>query len=75
MFALPILESPLTRDVFEEAAQLYRTARRSGITIRSGVDCVIATCAIRHGIPVLHYDRDFKSLAQVSPLTERQISL
>jgi predicted nucleic acid-binding protein len=75
MFALPILESPLTRDVFEEAAQLYRTARRSGITIRSGVDCVIATCAIRHGIPVLHYDRDFKHLAQVSPLTERQISL
>lgn len=25
MFALPVLESPLTRDVFEEAAQLYRT--------------------------------------------------
>lgn len=75
MFALPVLESPVTRDVFEEAAQLYRTARRSGITIRSGVDCVIAACAIRHGIPVLHYDRDFKLLAQVSPLTERQISL
>ena len=75
MFALPILESPLTRDVFEEAAQLYRTARRLGITIRSGVDCVIAVCAIRHGIPVLHHDRDFKLLAQVSPLTERRISL
>jgi predicted nucleic acid-binding protein len=75
MFALPVLESPLTRDVFEEAAQLYRTARRSGITIRSGVDCVIAACAIRHEIPVLHHDRDFRLLAQVSPLTEQQISL
>ena len=74
LFALPVVESPLTRDVFEEAAQLYRTARRSGITIRSGIDCVIAACAVRHGIPVLHYDRDFKFLAQVSPLTERQIS-
>ncbi|HEV2852577.1 MAG TPA: PIN domain-containing protein [Thermoanaerobaculia bacterium] len=58
-----------------EAAQLYRAARRSGITVRSGVDCVIAACAIRHGIPVLHYDRDFTLLAQVSSLKERRIAL
>jgi predicted nucleic acid-binding protein len=75
MFAFPIIESPLKSDVFEEAAQLYRTARRAGLTIRSGVDCLIATCAIRHGLPVLHDDRDFSFLAQVSPLEERRISL
>jgi predicted nucleic acid-binding protein len=75
MFALPILESPLTREVFEEALQLYRTARRSAVTVRSGVDCLIAACAIRHGIPVLHYDRDFTLLARVSSLKEQRISL
>jgi predicted nucleic acid-binding protein len=36
MFALPVVESPLRPEVFEEAAQLYRGARRSGLTIRSG---------------------------------------
>jgi predicted nucleic acid-binding protein len=73
MFALPILESPLPREIFEEAAQLYRAARRSGVTVRSGVDCLIASCAIRHGIPVLHHDRDFTLLAGVSSLQERAI--
>lgn len=75
MFALPIVESPLRSEVFEEAAQLYRSARRAGVTIRSGVDCLIATCAIRHGLPVLHHDRDFSLLSQVSPLKERKIPL
>ena len=75
MFALPVLESPVSRVVFEEAVQLYRVARRSGITVRSGTDCLIAACAIRHGIPVLHYDRDFTPLAQVSSLKEQRISI
>jgi len=75
MFAFPIVESPLRSEVFEEAAQLYRSARRAGVTVRSGVDCLIATCAIRHGLPVLHHDRDFSLLARVSPLEERGIAL
>ena len=53
--------------------QLYRRARRAGITVRSGVDCLIAACAIRHGLTVLHSDRDYPSLARVSALRERQI--
>lgn len=73
MFAFPVVESPLRSEVFEEAAQLYRSARRAGVTIRSGVDCLIAACAIRHGITVLHHDRDFSLLATVSPLAERRI--
>ena len=68
MLALPILESPLSIGVFVEAAQLYRTARRAGLTIRSGVDCLIAACALRHGATVLHHDRDFDALARVSAL-------
>lgn len=75
MLSFSIVESPLRSDVFEKAAQLYRSARRAGVTIRSGVDCLIATCAIRHGLPVLHHDRDFSFLAQVSALEERRVSL
>ena len=68
MLALPVLESPLTADVFVEAAQLSRSARRAGVTIRSGVDCLIAACALRHHATVLHRDRDYDALARVSPL-------
>lgn len=48
---------------FEIAATLYRTARRSGVTVRSMLDCVIAAVAVRLGIPILHNDRDFDALA------------
>jgi predicted nucleic acid-binding protein len=75
MFALPILESPVSPGVYEEAVQLYRSARRAGVTVRSSVDCLIAACAIRHGIPVLHRDRDFSLLARVSPLKEQGVKV
>ena len=73
MLALPCVESPLPQARFEEAAALYRAARRAGLTVRSGVDCLIAACAIRHGLTVLHADRDFPALARVSPLQERNV--
>ena len=73
MLALPIVESPLRREVFLEATELYRQARRSGRTVRSGVDCLIAACAIRNSLAVLHRDRDFDSLAEVSGLDARSI--
>lgn len=47
---------------------LYRTARRVGATVRSSVDCVIAACALRHDLVVLHDDRDFDAIARISPL-------
>lgn len=74
MFALPIVESPLGADVVREAVDLYRSARRTGITIRSSVDCFIAACAIRHDFEVLHVDRDYRALARVSPLRQRAIA-
>jgi predicted nucleic acid-binding protein len=73
MGALPVIESPLRAVVFDEAIRLYREARRAGLTIRSGVDCLIAACAIRNGLAVLHHDRDFDLLARVSPLQAREI--
>ena len=73
MFALPIVDSPLRVDVYAEAIDLYRTARRQGLTIRSGVDCLIAACALRHQLEVLHCDRDYHALAQVSALRARNV--
>jgi predicted nucleic acid-binding protein len=72
MHALPIVESPLRRDVVDLAVDLYRAARRGGFTVRSGVDCLIAACAIRNGLEVLHHDRDFDAIARVSPLRARR---
>jgi len=73
MLAMPIVESPMAIEVFMEAAELYRHARRSGLTIRSGVDCLIAACAIRNGLPVLHRDRDYDALVRISTLDASDI--
>ena len=73
MWSFPIVESPLGRGVVEEAVDLYRAARRGGITVRSSADCLIAACALRHGLTVVHVDRDFGLLAQVAPLEQRSL--
>jgi predicted nucleic acid-binding protein len=54
MRALPIVESPLRLAVVDDAVELYRRARRDRVTVRSSVDCLIAACAIRHDLTVLH---------------------
>ena len=72
MFALPIVEAPIGADLFVDAVDLYRSARRQGLTVRSSVDCLIATCALRHDLDVLHRDRDFPVLARVSRLRQRR---
>lgn len=51
-----------------DAATLSRRARRNGTPVRSALDCLIATVAIRTGTPVLARDRDFIHLAAVSDL-------
>jgi hypothetical protein len=52
----------------ESAAELFRTCRRAGETVRSPNDCLIAAIAIRHGVPVLHNDGDFDTIARHSAL-------
>ena len=51
-----------------EAASLYRTLRKKGITIRKPNDCLIATYAIKHDIALLHDDKDFDHIAAFSSL-------
>jgi predicted nucleic acid-binding protein len=73
MLSMPIVDAPLDQAVFDQAVDLYRQARRAGVTVRSSVDCLIATSAIRHDLTVLHRDRDYAALAKVSALQARAV--
>ena len=55
------------RQLARNAAHLYARCRWAGFTPGSGNDCVIASCAIEAGQPLLHEDRDFARIAQVEP--------
>ena len=52
----------------ETAAALYRAARRTGATVRSLLDCLVAAAALRTDSSLLARDRDFEVIARVSPL-------
>ena len=52
----------------EDAAQIYRTCRRAGETVRSLNDCLIAAIAMRNDAPVLHHERDYEVIAHHFPL-------
>jgi predicted nucleic acid-binding protein len=73
LLSLPIVESPLSLTVIDDAVDLYRRARRAGLTVRSSADCLIAACAIRHRLTVLHDDRDYPKLARISTLEVRAL--
>ena len=57
-----------TLDDFRDAAALYRHARTKGKTIRRTLDLLIATVCIRENCAILHNDRDFDHLAEVTDL-------
>jgi predicted nucleic acid-binding protein len=65
--AHPILR-PRGLETFETAANLYRTARRRGFTVRRSVDCLIAATCLESDAEIYHNDRDFDALARVSGL-------
>ena len=67
------LENPISKEVFEEASSLYRLTRKKGITIRSTMDCLIATIAIRNNATVLHKDRDFSQISKITSLKQEKI--
>lgn len=59
---------PMRQVTFVRAAELYRSLRKRGVTIRKPIDCMIAAVAIEHDIRLLHNDRDFDYIAKNSKL-------
>ncbi len=62
-----------TAEDFRAAAALARALRRSGHTVRSLTDCLIAAVALRHDTAVWHCDEDYVRLAQVTHLQQRDL--
>jgi predicted nucleic acid-binding protein len=67
LIEFPIFE-PEGLSTYLHAADIYRTCRRRGKTIRSTIDCLIAAIAIEHDLVLLHNDRDFAHIATCAPL-------
>jgi predicted nucleic acid-binding protein len=53
---------------FEHAAQICRTCRRRGLTVRKTIDCLIAALCIEEDVELFHKDSDFDAIARVAPL-------
>ena len=56
--SLPVFEG-LRTDLAIAAADNFRYLRRRGITVRTTIDCIIATFCIEEGHQLLHHDSDF----------------
>ena len=60
------LESlPLVKVKYEDylrAANIYRTCRRQGITIRKSIDCIIAAVVINNDLELFTNDSDFENI-------------
>ena len=54
---------PMIHATFLRSSQMYRALRKKGLTIRTPLDCMIASVAIEHRVPLLHNDRDFDKIA------------
>jgi len=53
---------------YAQAAKIYMSCRKKGLTVRSTVDCLIAQTAMEHDLALLHNDRDFDMIRLVAPL-------
>ncbi|GHT53391.1 twitching motility protein PilT [Bacteroidia bacterium] len=64
---LPFYDLYNGRKSYENAALMYMKCRKSGITIRSTVDLIIAQTAIENNLYLLHNDNDYINIATVVP--------
>jgi len=53
---------------YESAADIHRVCGLGGETVRKMTDCLIAAVALRHGVPVLSADVDFRVIARHTAL-------
>ena len=67
MLALPAVEIG-GMSAAQRAAQHYRQLRRQGRTVRSPIDCLLASYCITHGHALLHRDADFEAFKTIGQL-------
>lgn len=67
LLALPVVEIGGLDNVLQAAA-LYQRLRRSGRTVRSPIDVLLASYCMTHGHALLHRDADFESLKTLGGL-------
>ncbi|MCK4760725.1 MAG: PIN domain nuclease [Candidatus Aminicenantes bacterium] len=58
--SLPLVE--IKYGDYIEAANIYRTCRRKGITIRKSIDCIIAAAAINNDLELISKGADFDNI-------------
>lgn len=63
------LLEPVGIDFYFRAADLYRSLRQRGKTIRSTIDCMIAVLAEEHACSILARDRDMDTILDSGLLT------
>jgi len=64
----------MRQSLFLRSAEIYRTLRKRGKTIRSLADCLIAACVIEESASLLENDADFHTIAEVSLLKPTQLA-
>lgn len=52
-------------DSYKKSAEIYYKCRKSGITVRSTIDCIIAQTCIENNLYLLHNDKDFIQISKV----------
>jgi predicted nucleic acid-binding protein len=55
------IEAACTPELALIAAQHYRSLRAQGITVRSGIDVLVASFCIERDYALLHHDRDYRA--------------
>ena len=53
------------RESYANAAKMFYKCQKAGITIRKGVDLIIAQIAVENNLRLLHNDKDFTQLMTV----------
>lgn len=57
----------LGKEHFDLSIEVFRAARKKGVTVRRSLDCLIASNALINGLTVAHRDRDFELIEKVYP--------
>ncbi|MCX5378374.1 PIN domain nuclease [Streptomyces sp. NBC_00091] len=66
---------PVPEDGWQQILDLQeQLSRRGSHRSASGIDLLVAVTAKAHGLTVLHYDRDFDTIAGVTELQSRWLA-